>query len=96
MTSPAGEKMSTKIATFCDDDCRANPNGCSYCGREGLAVGVRVYGEIRTLSGSWLPAFRECLSVKGADQRPAWGLYLAAAPYRSVRGASAIRSFRPL
>lgn len=75
MTSPAGEKMSTKMGTFCGADCQANPNGCTYCGREGLAVGVRLAGEIRTLSGRWMPAYKECTAVRSANQQPAWSIY---------------------
>lgn len=93
MTSPAGEKMSSKRGAFCSDECRNNPNGCSYCGRTGPQVGSRILGTVRTLSGKVLPAYQECVSLNNAKQRQEWATRHADG--RVIHSATTLRSFQP-
>lgn len=80
----------TSKPTFCSEDCRLNLNGCSYCGREGLAVGVREYGTVQTLSGTRREAYKEVLTI--SQGRATWGTYTATG--QPVRGPQALRSFQ--
>ncbi len=81
-------------ATFCNNDCMYNLNGCTACGRTGLAVGCRIMGEVKVLSGAWVAAYRECISLEGSSHKPQWAVRLADSG-NTVRGGSAIRSWRP-
>jgi len=93
MTSPAGEKMSSKRGTFCCQDCQYNPNGCSYWGRVGPVVGVREMGTVKTLSGKTLPAYRECISLNNRQQQQEWAIRQADG--RMVYSATTRKSFEP-
>ena len=94
MTAQAGEKMSAKRGTFCTTDCMYNPNGCSYCGRQGPAVGVREAGTAKTLSGRTIKVYRECVALEGRHHKPEWRIRIAA-DGRTAMSATTINSFQP-
>lgn len=94
MTQAAGEKMSAKRGTFCCDDCMYNPNGCSYCGRAGLAVGVRERGTAKTLSGRTIRVYRELVALDNRHHKPEWRIRLADTG-RIAMSATTINSFLP-